>query len=99
MDSVIIGVVVRPDEAVCLADVVVQTRAEDAALQAIEGARSHALDVADLLRHSPDATRHSRIDLRNVRMGVGIAPCSVEEHSNVHRPRPARICNSSPPSP
>jgi hypothetical protein len=99
MDSVVIGVVVRRDEAVGLANVVVQTRAEDASLQAIEGARSHALDVADLLCHSPDATRHSRIDLRNVRMGVGIAPCSVEEHSNVHRPRPARICNSSPPSP
>ena len=37
MDPVVIGVVVRRDEAVGLANVVVQTRAEDAALQAIEG--------------------------------------------------------------
>ena len=97
MDPVVIGAVVRRDEAVGLADVVVQPRAEDAALQAIEGTGSDALDVADLLRHSPDATRHSRIDLRNVRMGVGVAPRSVEEHSDVHTPRPARTCNSSPP--
>ena len=91
MDSVVIGVVVRRDEAVGLANVVVQTRAEDAALQAIEGARSDALDVADLLRHSPDATRHSRIDLRDVRMSVGVAPRSVEEHSDVHQAAPPSV--------
>ena len=92
MDPVVIGVVVRLDEAVSLANVVVQTLAQDAALQAIEGAGSDALDVVDLLRHAPDATRHSRIDLRNVRVGIGVAPRSVEEHGDVHTPRPVRIC-------
>jgi hypothetical protein len=88
----------RRDEAVGLANVVVQTRSENAALQTIERAGSDALDVADLLRRSPDAARHSCSDLRDVRMGVGVAPGSVEEHSDVHRLRPTRICNSSPPS-
>src|SRR4051794_2940617 len=36
------------------ADVVVQTGAQEAALQAIEGARSDAFDVVDRLGHSPD---------------------------------------------
>src|SRR3954465_3360691 len=98
MDLVAIGVV-RRDEAVGLSDVVAQTGPPDAALQAIEPARSDALDVADLLRHSPDVTGHPRIDLRDVRLSVGVAPRSVEEDGDVHPPRPARIWMASPPFP
>jgi hypothetical protein len=44
-------------------------------------------------------TRHPRIDLRDVRVSVGVAPRSVEEDGDVHPPRPARICMASPPFP